>query len=41
MALVATVIPIIVGMIIGNLDKSMRDFMAPAGDILIPLLDLH
>lgn len=38
MALVATVIPIIVGMIIGNLDKSMRDFMAPAGDILIPFV---
>ena len=40
MALVATVIPIIVGMIIGNLDKSMRDFMAPAGDILIPFVGL-
>ena len=38
MALVATVIPIIVRMIIGNLDKSMRDFMAPAGDILIPFV---
>lgn len=40
MALVATVIPILVGMIIGNLDKGMRDFMAPAGDILIPFVGL-
>ncbi|WP_349764295.1 2-keto-3-deoxygluconate permease [Fusobacterium sp. SYSU M8D902] len=38
MALVATVVPIIVGMIIGNIDKGMRDFMAPAGDILIPFV---
>lgn len=40
MALLATVIPIIVGMIIGNLDKSMRDFLAPAGDIMIPFVGL-
>lgn len=40
MALLATVIPIIVGMIIGNIDKSMRDFLAPAGDILIPFVGL-
>lgn len=40
MALIATVIPILVGMIIGNIDKGMRDFMAPAGDILIPFVGL-
>lgn len=39
-ALIATVIPIIVGMILGNLDKSLRDFLAPAGDILIPFVGL-
>lgn len=40
MALIATVIPILIGMIIGNLDKDMRDFLAPAGDILIPFVGL-
>lgn len=39
-ALIATVIPILVGMILGNLDKSLRDFLAPAGDILIPFVGL-
>lgn len=39
-SLIATVIPIIVGMILGNLDKSLRDFLAPAGDILIPFVGL-
>lgn len=39
-ALLATVIPIIVGMILGNLDKSLKDFLAPAGDILIPFVGL-
>ncbi|MDU1442544.1 MAG: 2-keto-3-deoxygluconate permease [Clostridium cochlearium] len=39
-ALIATVIPIIVGMILGNLDKGLRDFLAPAGDILIPFVGL-
>lgn len=39
-ALIATVIPIIVGMILGNLDKELRDFLAPAGDILIPFVGL-
>jgi len=40
MALVATVIPIIVGMIIGNLDKEMQTFLEPAGNILIPFVGL-
>lgn len=40
MALLATVIPIIVGMIIGNLDDEMRKFLEPAGNILIPFVGL-
>ncbi len=40
MALVATVIPIIVGMILGNLDKEIRDFFSPMGDRLIPFVGL-
>lgn len=40
MALVATVIPIIIGMIIGNLDKEMQTFLEPAGNILIPFVGL-
>ncbi len=37
-ALIATVMPILIGMILGNLDKSLRDFFAPAGSILIPFV---
>lgn len=40
MALVATVIPILVGMLIGNLDKEMKTFLEPAGNILIPFVGL-
>ncbi len=40
MALVATVIPIIVGMIIGNIDKEMQTFLEPAGNIMIPFVGL-
>lgn len=40
MALLATVIPIIVGMIIGNIDKEMQEFLSPAGNILIPFVGL-
>lgn len=39
-ALIATVIPILVGMILGNIDKSLKDFLAPAGDIMIPFVGL-
>lgn len=38
MALIATVIPIFVGMILGNIDKEFQNFMAPAGSILIPFV---
>lgn len=37
-ALIATIIPILAGMILGNLDKSLRDFFEPAGAILIPFV---
>lgn len=38
MALVATCIPIIIGMVLGNLDKDFAKFVEPAGDILIPFV---
>lgn len=37
-ALIATIIPIAVGMILGNLDKSLTEFLSPAGAILIPFV---
>lgn len=40
MALLATVIPILVGMIIGNIDEEMKNFMEPAGNIMIPFVGL-
>ena len=38
MALVAAIGPILVGMILGNLDKDLSDFLAPAGSILLPFV---
>ncbi|MDR1018281.1 MAG: 2-keto-3-deoxygluconate permease [Lachnospiraceae bacterium] len=37
-ALIATIIPILVGMILGNLDKSFSKFVAPAGSVMIPFV---
>ncbi|AOT69282.1 2-keto-3-deoxygluconate permease [Geosporobacter ferrireducens] len=37
-ALVAAVVPIVVGMILGNIDQELKNFLAPAGTILIPFV---
>lgn len=36
MSLVAAVIPILAGMILGNIDKKVGDFFGPAGPVIIP-----
>lgn len=36
MSLVAVLVPLVVGMILGNLDSNMRDFLTKGGPILIP-----
>lgn len=36
MALVAVLVPLVVGMILGNLDPHMRDFLTKGGPLLIP-----
>lgn len=38
MALIAAIGPILVGMILGNIDKDLSDFLAPAGSILLPFV---
>lgn len=39
-ALIATVTPILVGMILGNMDKKFADFISPAGAVMIPFVGL-
>ncbi|MCI5705691.1 MAG: 2-keto-3-deoxygluconate permease [Oscillospiraceae bacterium] len=38
MALLAAVGPILVGMVLGNIDKDLSKFLAPAGSIMIPFV---
>lgn len=38
MSLVAAIVPILLGMLIGNIDKGMRDIFAPMGNGIIPLI---
>ena len=38
MSLVAAIIPVALGMVIGNLDHGMRDIFAPIGTAIIPLI---
>lgn len=38
LALIAAIGPILIGMILGNLDHDLSDFLAPAGSILLPVV---
>lgn len=38
LALIAAIGPILIGMILGNLDHDLSDFLAPAGSILLPFV---
>ena len=39
-ALIATVLPILVGIILGNMDKKFAEFVSPAGSVMIPFVGL-
>lgn len=38
MSLIAAIIPVVLGMILGNVDEKMRDLFAPMGTAIIPLI---
>lgn len=38
MSLVAALVPVIAGMILGNLDHKVTEFFGPAGDVIIPII---
>ncbi len=40
LSIIAAICPIAVGMLLGNLDKSFSDYVAPAGPIMIPFVGL-
>ena len=40
MALIAAIGPILVGMILGNMDKKFAEFVSPAGSVMIPFVGL-
>ena len=40
MSIIAAITPIIIGMILGNIDESFSKFVAPAGPIMIPFVGL-
>ena len=38
MSLVAALVPVLAGMLLGNLDHKVTDFFGPAGDAIIPII---
>ncbi|MGI6069710.1 MAG: 2-keto-3-deoxygluconate permease [Blautia sp.] len=38
MSLVAALVPVLAGMILGNLDHKVTEFFGPAGDVIIPII---